>query len=333
MAEGGNGDRYSEETVALAVFRRDPAKNRYIDKENFGVFHRIALGLDEVSQVEAGGMADSREWHRSPDKGASRYEHESDKVKGERAILIQSESHIATLCEEFPQFSDSFKAPGAFGENVLARGATFDAKQLRLGDVFAVQDSTLLLQVTSPRRPCANVDIRHGKMYGSKGVRAFCARTGCAGTFFRVLRPGTLRKGAVLSLKFRQPQGHLGAEWSLYRLSHELYATANASYFVPHWTGTRSDLRALCAEPLLAEVEWKEVLLELLGRELNVDAGCKVLRTVTVGVWIALVVGCLCWAPPIRHDWLEWCVALITMDWSRENMLVVTEFNMLGAGP
>ena len=34
------------------------------------------------------------------------------------------------------------------------------------------------------------------------------------------------------------------------------------------WTGTRRELRRLCAEPTLGVVEWQEVLLELLGREL-----------------------------------------------------------------
>ena len=180
-------------TNILAVFRRNPEKNRYVDA-SWGVFHRVQLGADEAVEVSAGGLADSQEWHRSVGKGLARYDSggEPETTRGERAVLIQSESHIATLVAEFPDLKDGLEQPGCFGENILAKGNAFDATHVFIGDVFSVQGSTLLLQVTSSRRPCANVDIRHGKKYGSKGVRAFCARTGCAGTFFRVLRDGPL---------------------------------------------------------------------------------------------------------------------------------------------
>jgi len=299
-------DDGTEDTVALAVYRRDAAKNRYVDKEKFGVFYRLPLQAGEETHVSAEGMEGSTEWHRAPGKGAPRYEGEPDDVKGERAILIQSESHIAALTEEFPELRESFAAPGAFGENILARGDLFDSKRVHLGDVFGVEGSKLLLQATSSRRPCANVDIRHGKMYGNAGVRAFCARTGYAGSFFRVLAEGALPHDAKLTLKFRQGPGRLGADWSLQRLSEELYTEANASYHVTCWRGRRVDLRALCAEHGLAEVEWKEVLRELLGRELTADGGCRALRIVSGVVWVALV--CYSWrfAPPIRKDWVEW---------------------------
>jgi MOSC domain-containing protein YiiM len=284
--------------------------------------------------VSAEGLAESNEWHRASGKGVPRYEGESDAVRGERAVLIQSESHIATLCEQFPELRESFTAPGAFGENVLASGDVFDAKRVHIGDVFSVEGSTLLLQATSPRRPCANVDIRHGKIYGNGGVRAFCARTGCAGSFFRVLRPGSLQPGAVFKLQFRQPEGRLGAEWSLRRLSNELYATANAAYFVPRWTGSRSELRALCADRVLAEVEWKEVLVELLGRELEADGSSRAVRIASTVIWCALVACSWRYAPPVRPDWVDWCLDLVTMEnWERENRLIVAEFSMLGLWP
>ena len=319
--------------TALSVFRRDPSQNRYVDAK-FGVFRRVALGPTETVAVSADGLADSNEWHRASGKGAPRYEGEPEAVRGERAVLIQSESHIATLCEEFPELRESFGAPGAFGENVLASGDTFDAKHVHIGDVFAVEGSTLLLQATSARRPCANVDIRHGKLYGNSGVRAFCARTGCAGCFFRVLRPGNLQTGAVFKLQFRQPAGRLGAQWSLYRLSDELYATANASYFVPRWTGSRPELRALCADRVLAEVEWKEVLVDLLGRELEADGSRRAVFVASTVIWCALVACSWLYAPPVRPDWVDWCLDLVTMEsWARENSLVVAEFNMLGLWP
>ena len=47
--------------VALAVFRRDPAANRYVDTK-FGVFRRVPLGANEEATVSADGLADSNEY-------------------------------------------------------------------------------------------------------------------------------------------------------------------------------------------------------------------------------------------------------------------------------
>ena len=102
-----------------------------------------------------------------------------------------------------------------------------------------------------------------------------------------MLRAGSLHPGAVFKLQFRQPAGRLGAEWSLHRLSNELYATANAAYFV-RWTNSRPELRALCADRVLAEVEWREVLLELLERELQADGGCRVVRIASAVICVLL---------------------------------------------
>jgi hypothetical protein len=42
--------------TALSVFRRDPAANRYVDAQKFGVFNRVELSEDEtVSQPPAIG--------------------------------------------------------------------------------------------------------------------------------------------------------------------------------------------------------------------------------------------------------------------------------------
>ena len=229
------------------------------------------------------------------------------------------------------------QAEGAFGENLLCEG--MDSDRIFLGDVYRVSGSELLLQATSPRRPCANVDVKHGQIYGVKGVRNYCASSGCAGTFFRVLREGTVREGSKLILESRRGGGlWLGYnQWSMRRLSHTLYAqTKDARYQVPlPWAGTRKELIDLScgAYPELAHVEWGEVLQELLERELQVDGGSAVLRQTALLIWGGLCGATYALAPPIREDWQAWCVRLLSGDWQGENALIVAEFNLMGLWP
>ena len=43
-------------------------------------------------------------------------------------------------------------------------------------------------------------------------------------------------------------------------------------------------------------------------------------RTVSIAVWCALVSGSWCYAPPLRTDWMEWCLGVLTMEnWGQEN--------------
>jgi hypothetical protein len=165
----------------VQVYRRNPAHNRYIDAEQWGVFHRERLG--EGARVHVGplGLQCSQEWHRSPGK-APAYD-EAEEQRGERAVLLQSASHVRELAAAFPELAEGLREAGAFGENALCEG--LQAATVCLGDVYAVGGSSLRLQAVSPRRPCANVDKRHGQMYGAKGVRAYCAQSGRGGTFFR----------------------------------------------------------------------------------------------------------------------------------------------------
>jgi hypothetical protein len=53
------------------------------------------------------------------------------------------------------------------------------------GDQGAATRPVLRLQVTSPRRPCSNVDKTKTATYTKHGIRAHCARTGDGGVFFR----------------------------------------------------------------------------------------------------------------------------------------------------
>ena len=302
--------------LVAAAFRRSPARNRYVDAERWPVFTREQLGADDRVMVEAEGMVESQEWHRAP--GKADYYDAAPSARGERAILIQSASHIAQLCEQFPELKEGLEEAGAFGENLLCAGERMDARNVHVGDVFSVEGSTLLLQAASPRRPCGNVDLRHGKRFGQQGVRAYCARTGCGGTFFRVLRAGAVGQGSRLRLEYTH-SAQRRSHWSMARLSEVLYGEADSRYRVPRWRGSRAELRALCAEPALAEVEWKAVLLELLPRELRADGVAPLLRGVALAVWAALVATTFR-APAVRPDWLAWCGRLLAGDWAGEEM-------------
>ena len=103
----------------------------------------------------------------------------------DRAVLVQSEEHWQDIRNEFEykplrQPLPKKVAGGSFGENLLISGCSSD--DLCIGDKLVVvreskcitDDSadTLVLQITSPRRPCSRVDKQFGATWDGSGVRA-----------------------------------------------------------------------------------------------------------------------------------------------------------------
>jgi len=80
--------------------------------------------------------------------------------------------------------------PAPFGENLSVSGLTEDA--VCIGDVFAV--GTALVQVSQPRQPCKTLAAR----YGRSDLIKLVTESGRTGFYLRVLREGTVEKGAVL---------------------------------------------------------------------------------------------------------------------------------------
>ena len=116
---------------------------------------------------------------------------------------------------------------------------------LCIGDVLHVygpdgqRRGELQLQVSQPRRPCAEVDKKHGRIYSQQGVRAECARTGLAGWLCRVLTPGEIGSGDSLRLVRR-----VHPQWSLRTVSHLLYSEAeDSAYTIAAWPGTPAQVR------------------------------------------------------------------------------------------
>ena len=318
----------------LKLFRRDPAKNRYVDEE-FGVFRRERVLPGTAVSVDAAGMRGSQEWHRVPGK-SEYYEAHGDEARGERAILVQSVAAIQGLRAQFPDLASGLEAEASFGENMLCSG--LDVDSVCLGDVYRVVGSELRLQATSPRRPCANCDRKHGSLFGMKGVRAFCASSGYAGIFFKVLHEGSIEEGSQLILESRRGgSGAIGGgQWSIRQLSQTLYSRADTRYIVPlPWASTRRELIDLAcgSYPELAHVEWGEVLQELLGRELAADGAAKRVRQLAFLIWLCLCAASWRFAPPIRPDWMAWCIRMLGGDWALENPLMLAEFNMMGLWP
>jgi MOSC domain-containing protein YiiM len=230
----------------------------------------------------------------------------------ERALLFQCEAHHDELVSaglELRQALPESFAAGAFGENVFV-GGSGNAHTLCIGDVLeirsatrnlsvssdtimvdheaaqlsrvAAEQSSLRLQVSSPRLPCAKVDQMAGKTWGAKGVRAYAARTGLAGWFVKVLAPGELRDGDELHVVERPyPQ------WTLRRVSELLYGLEGVcdkpggGYSLPGvgtdsggtkrnargggrreierlWRGTFEELRELATLPELATIQWRD---------------------------------------------------------------------------
>lgn len=79
--------------------------------------------------------------------------------------------------------------PGLFGENL--RTCHLDVSELEIGTRLAVGDADLLLEVTSPRNPCATFARRMAEPHW---VRRFAQRR-APGAYARVLAPGTVTTG------------------------------------------------------------------------------------------------------------------------------------------
>jgi MOSC domain-containing protein YiiM len=216
----------------------------------------------------------------------------------DRAVLVQCESHWADMRSAFKRVSLRQPLPssidgGEFGENLVCHGSSAD--DLCIGDKLALvvgrrrgkraradYEDTLLLQISSPRRPCSKVDKKFGQTYNGSGVRAYCARSGRAGFLCRVLVPGTLPADGCTLRVIERPL----PQWTLSRVSSLLYGMEGAadtpSYSLPgfdyttpsraqgtgggrsavlaKWKGTEEELAELAGLDLLAGFEWQDEL-------------------------------------------------------------------------
>jgi MOSC domain-containing protein YiiM len=92
-------------------------------------------------------------------------------------------------------------APGRFGENLSTSGV--DVTGAVLGERWQVGDDGLLLEVTSPRVPCATFQ---GWMHEEHWVKRFTER-GTPGAYLRVLHVGTVAAGDAIEVVHRPGHG------------------------------------------------------------------------------------------------------------------------------
>lgn len=189
---------------------------------------------------------------------------------GYRAILFQSVEHYQAI-EENPVFRDNLKnidymdSP-SFGEQVIVQGC--DSTQLAIGDVFAVEGgptvSTLVIEVTHPRKPCFHVNKKSGTSMGTKGLQRHTLTHGLAGWFTSVIVAGELRDGMRL-VRIKHPN----PKWTLSYISKKMFGEAtkmNYALCKAEWLGEKEELEELINLPQLAEYEWKEDAKQLLKK-------------------------------------------------------------------
>jgi MOSC domain-containing protein YiiM len=113
----------------------------------------------------------------------------------DKAVCVYGTDHYPywenVLCIALP--------PAPFGENLSVSGALEDA--VCIGDVFAA--GTALVQVSQPRQPCRTLAAR----YGRDDMVKLVTEAGRTGFYLRVLREGTVEKGAPLVLLEKDVHG------------------------------------------------------------------------------------------------------------------------------
>ncbi len=92
-------------------------------------------------------------------------------------------------------------APGSFGQNLDTSGV--EVTGAVIGERWQVGDDGLVLEVTSPRIPCATFQ---GFMGEPRWVRRFTERGAC-GAYLRVVAPGTVGAGDRVSVVDRPAHG------------------------------------------------------------------------------------------------------------------------------
>ena len=299
--EGGReGGRDVARSLARVIMQTKGLHSRAAT--TMGNFDREQLG--GPVELSAMGLANSHTFHARADVPSDPFgKRAEDRL--DRAVLVQSEEHWQDIRTEFE--SKTLRQPlpkrmagGNFGENLLISGCSAD--DLCIGDkLVVVRESksskrkrartddgadALMLQITSPRRPCSKVDTQFGATWDGSGVRAYCARSGRAGFMVRVLTPGVLPEGCQLCVTERP-----NPRWTLSRVASLVYGMEGACDHPKHytlpgfthetasgvrgsgggreavlakWKGTEAELRQLACLPELAAYEWKDEVQAML---------------------------------------------------------------------
>lgn len=240
----------SDKAVAsvLGVYARGQAVEKYMPRSQ----------VQEASFAPTQGIEGSMFWHLYDTEGTFRR-------KSERAVLLQSiQSYRRLRQEAFKHFPDSDTAvliDPCFGEQVI-----LDIPgDVCLGDVYGIQGSTLKMRVTSPRKPCSELDKKNNTEFGSKGIRHFTTSRALAGWFCEVLIEGTLAKGSVVELLERP-----FPKWTMQEIAMAVYGGEGDPRAMlracASWGRPVEQLHQLLSVPYFAEYEWKNELRDVLAK-------------------------------------------------------------------
>ena len=109
----------------------------------------------------------------------------------EKALHHYPSEHYEHWRQTFDQDAAPYR-PGGFGENISTEG--FTEETLCIGDVLTL--GTARLQISQGRQPCWKLNMHTG----NPALAAHFQKTGKTGWYYRVLEPGRIEPGQVLTV-------------------------------------------------------------------------------------------------------------------------------------
>ena len=137
-------------------------------------FKRLHIELDGAREDEQG----NKKLHGGPEMAMHQYSQES----------------YEALKKQFPSIAHNLFV-GSIGENISSQ--TMNDDNVFIGDTYRI--GGVVLQVNSPRAPCAKINQR----YGVKNMDLFIANKGITGWYYRVIETGIMQVDDPITLEHR----------------------------------------------------------------------------------------------------------------------------------
>lgn len=201
-------------------------------------------------------------WHDYDEEFKAEYK---TMVRNQRALLVQTIQNYRRIMESgfecFPPTDMHVILDPCFGEQLI-----IDCPgDICIGDVFAVTGSTARFRVTSPRKPCSEIDNKNHTVYGRKGLRLFTLSTAMAGFFCSVESEGIVEKGSKFELVERPYP-----KWTITEVAKAIYGGEGDEKALSRGTGSWGRplkvLHELLENPYLGEIEFKDELRAILKK-------------------------------------------------------------------
>ena len=174
-------------------------------------------------------------------------------TSGERSVLIQTVDNYSIINKEYSKLPYLSKNNAGCGENICIDG--IDINTIYIGDILRT-DGGVLLQVTSPRKPCT----RWTKKYNDNSLRLYILRNTLGGIFFRVLKPGKIMINEHIYLHKR-----IQHKWSIRLIGDKLYSNHDDDIYDDDcWSGNDKELDELYNLETLADKDWKNEIKRLI---------------------------------------------------------------------